>query len=93
MTDFVVAFVGLPSSGKSSIINSLIFKRLLQSGVCRTTTEAKQIQEDIYDDNDNKFKVIDLPGLCDSEEVDNTNFTDITYTNIKLCNLIIWVIY
>ena len=91
MTDFVVAFVGLPSSGKSSIINSLVFKRLLQSGVCRTTTEVKQLEEDIYDDNNNKFKVMDLPGLCDSEEVDNTNFTDITYTNIRLCNLIIWV--
>jgi ribosome biogenesis GTPase A len=29
--DFKVAFIGLPSSGKSTIINSLIGKKLLES--------------------------------------------------------------
>jgi ribosome biogenesis GTPase A len=60
MKDFKVAFVGLPSSGKSSIINSLIFKRKLQSGVCRTTTEYQLLEEIVIDDNGNKFRVIDF---------------------------------
>jgi hypothetical protein len=36
----VVAFVGLPCAGKSTVINSIAGKRVLQSGVCRTTTVA-----------------------------------------------------
>ena len=35
-----VGFVGLPSAGKSTLINALAGRRVLQSGVCRTTTEA-----------------------------------------------------
>ena len=88
MTDFKVAFIGLPSSGKSSIINSLIGKRLLESGVCRTTTEYNLLDDIIEDDNENKFKVIDLPGICDSEESDS-NFNELTYKYIKDANLII----
>ena len=88
--DFVTAFVGLPSSGKSSIINSLCFKRLLQSGVCRTTTEYKKLDIDIFDDSNNKFKVIDLPGISDSEE-NEKKFNDLTYTHIIDANLIVWV--
>ena len=88
--DFVTAFVGLPSSGKSSIINSLCFKRLLQSGVCRTTTEYKKLDIDIFDDFNNKFKVIDLPGISDSEE-NEMKFNDLTYTHIIDANLIVWV--
>jgi len=30
-SDYKVAFIGLPSSGKSTIINSLIGKKLLES--------------------------------------------------------------
>ena len=36
----VVGFVGLPCAGKSTVINSIVGKRVLQSGVCRTTTVA-----------------------------------------------------
>ena len=90
MSDFIVSFVGLPSSGKSSVINSLVFRRLLQSGVCRTTTEFKLIDEDVFDDKNNKFRVYDLPGICDSEEKNNNNFNDLTYAHITNSNLIIW---
>ena len=90
MSDFIVSFVGLPSSGKSSVINSLVFKRLLQSGVCRTITEFKLIDEDVFDDKNNKFKVYDLPGICDSEEKDDNNFSELTYAHITNSNLIIW---
>ena len=34
----VVGLVGLPSAGKSMMINALLDRRALQSGVCRTTT-------------------------------------------------------
>ena len=90
MTDFLVAFVGLPSSGKSSIINSLLFKRKLQSGVCRTTTDVNIIDELVLDDKNNKFRVIDLPGICDSEE-NNSKFNELTYAHITNASLIIWV--
>ena len=90
MSNYIVSFVGLPSSGKSSVINSLVFKRLLQSGVCRTTTEFKLIDEDVFDDKNNKFKVYDLPGICDSEETNNNIFNDLTYAHITNSNLIIW---
>ena len=88
-TNFTVAFIGLPSAGKSTIINSLIGKRILESGICRTTTEYKLLDELIEDDNNNKFKVIDLPGICDSEE-SNTNFNKLTNEHIEKANLIIW---
>ena len=40
---FHIALAGLPSSGKSTIINSLVSKRLLQSGLARTTTQPTYI--------------------------------------------------
>ena len=58
MSEFTIAFIGLPSSGKSSIINSLIGKRILESGICRTTTEYNLLDNIIDDDDNNKFKVI-----------------------------------
>ena len=51
MSDFTIAFIGLPSSRKSSIINSLIDKRILESGICRTTTEYNLLDHIIEDDN------------------------------------------
>ena len=74
MTNYVVAFVGLSASGKSSIINSLVFRRVLQSGVCCTTTEVNSLDMIICDDDNNKFKVIDFPG--DSEEITSERSLD-----------------
>ena len=90
MSNFTVAFIGLPSSGKSSIINSLIGKRILESGICRTTTEYNLLDNIIEDDNNNKFQVMDLPGICDSEE-HNVNFNELTNKHILNANLIIWI--
>ena len=90
MSHFTVAFIGLPSSGKSSIINSLIGKRILESGICRTTTEYNLLDNIIEDDNNNKFQVMDLPGICDSEE-HNVNFNELTNKHIINANLIIWI--
>lgn len=90
-SNYIVAFCGLPSSGKSTLINSLLGERILSSGVCRTTTEANILNDKIIiDDDDNEFIAIDLPGICDSEE-QNLTFNDITYEHIKKSNLIYFV--
>ena len=86
---YIVAFCGLPSSGKSTLINSLIGERILHTGVSRTTTEQRILPE-ITDDDNNKFTAIDLPGICDSEEKD-TKFDKLTEDNIKKANLICFV--
>lgn len=89
--NYTVAFCGLPSSGKSTLINSLIGERILQSGVCRTTTETNILSNEIItDDNANKFIAVDLPGICDSEEKD-MKFNEMTYGHITNANLICFV--
>lgn len=103
-TDYVVAFVGLPSAGKSSIINSLLHKRALKSGVCRTTVKSCVIDEPVIDDGGNKFTVLDLPGMCDSEEMNNIktqkesekamqDFRKMTYDSIleKQVKMVCWI--
>ena len=89
MATYTVAFAGLPSSGKSSLINSLLGVRTLKSGICRTTTEVNIITDEIKDDDNNIFNVIDLPGICDSEEKDDS-FNKLTYEYITKANLICW---
>ncbi len=60
MAIYTVAFAGLPSTGKSSLINSLLGERKLKSGICRTTTEVNIITDEIKDDDNNIFNVIFL---------------------------------
>ena len=81
--------IGLPSSGKSSIINSLVGKRVAQSGISRTTTDVKLYDDLISDDNIN-FKIYDVPGIADIEDNQN-NFDTLIFDTIKKCNLVIWV--
>jgi len=50
-TKITIGLVGLPSAGKSSIINSLVGKRIAQSGVSRTTLEPKLYENLVSDDN------------------------------------------
>jgi len=84
-----IALVGLPSSGKSSIINSLVGKRLAQSGVCRTTTGVK-IYPGLVSDDGVKFEIYDLPGIADIEETEY-NFDKMIFDTIEKCNLVFWV--
>ena len=86
---FTVAFCGLPSAGKSTIINSLIGERRLQSGVCRTTFEPKTITGLCSDDGVN-FTCIDTPGICDGEDKSRT-YDDIMRKTIIGADLIFWV--
>lgn len=89
MSKFVVSFIGLPSSGKSSIINSLFGKRIYQTGVSRTTITSEECNKELLDDNNNKYYIIDLPGICDSEE-NNDDFTILSYENAIKSSLVFW---
>lgn len=84
-----IALVGLPSAGKSSIINSLVGKRIAQSGVSRTTIDAKLYDNLNSDDNIN-YKIYDLPGIADIEDNEN-KFDTLIFDTIKKCNMVIWV--
>ena len=102
----VVAFIGLPSAGKSTLINSLAYKRLLQTGVCRTTKEVHLIGENnlfnfpperfhktqLVSDDGVPMSILDLPGLADAENKGTEkNFNEITNAWITNCNVIFWV--
>ena len=84
-----IALVGLPSAGKSSIINSLVGKRIAQSGVSRTTIDVKLYDNLNCDDNIN-YKIYDLPGIADVEDNEN-KFDTLIFDTIKKCNMVIWV--
>lgn len=82
-TSFLVGFIGQPSVGKSTIINSLIGKRILHSGICRTTQNVHFIgcenkfnfpedrfhPENPVSDDQIPFSILDLPGISDAEDV------------------------
>jgi small GTP-binding protein len=84
MTD-TIALIGIVNSGKSTIANSLVGKRLLDTGVLQTTTD-KHIIENLTDDSNNRFNIIDLPGF--SKE--NNQFDKLILKTIKMVDLIIW---
>jgi GTPase SAR1 family protein len=100
------AFTGLPSVGKSTMINSLIGKRILQSGICRTTYEPYYIGDvdssigknvhnaRLISDDKYTYNVLDLPGVNDINDVNNkseTNYDEITEANITNCNVLLWL--
>lgn len=103
----IIGFVGLPSAGKSSLINSLVGRRILKTGVCRTTKEPHIIgpnnafslpnssfhDEDPLSDDGIAFSILDLPGVADSEndEKEEVNFEQLTTKWVIKCDVVIWV--
>jgi len=103
----IVGFAGLPSAGKSTMINALAGKRILQSGVCRTTTEvflvgdkrkdlripgmqAKFVQAYLRSDDGVEFYALDLPGVCDAEDI-GAAFDSATIEWAAKCSVVAWV--
>jgi hypothetical protein len=98
----VVGFIGLPSAGKSTMINALAGKRVLESGVCRTTTDvcvfgarnevgaAKWVPTELKSDDGVEFCAVDLPGICDAEDTESA-FDALTLEWAAKCDVIAWV--
>ena len=97
-----VGFVGLPSAGKSTLINALAGRRVLQSGVCRTTTEAclvgrnntvcspRWIPAELKSDDHVEFCALDLPGVCDAEDKGGS-FGRLALEWAAKCDVVVWV--
>ena len=97
-----VCFAGLPSAGKSTTINALAGKRVLESGVCRTTTEPclvgatntvgaqKWVQTKLESDDGVEFRALDLPGICDAEDASGA-FDAVTLEWATKCDVVVWV--
>ncbi len=98
-----LGLVGLPSSGKSTLINSLCYKRICQTGLSRTTTiptlygnsnpysitEYNKILK-LKSDDDINLLIIDLPGIDDAEDKQN-KFNDIVEKYVTFCDIMFWV--
>ena len=98
-----LGFAGLPSAGKSTMVNALAGKRVLESGVCRTTTEAclvgatnrigaaqKWVRTKLESDDGVAFCALDLPGICDSEDTSGS-FNKVTLAWASKCDVVVWV--
>ena len=97
-----LGFAGLPSAGKSTIVNALAGKRVLESGICRTTTEVcvvgttnaaasqKWVRTKLESDDGVEFCAVDLPGICDAEDKKGT-FNKVTREWAAKCDVVVWV--
>ncbi len=98
----VVGLAGLPSAGKSTMINSIAGKRVLESGICRTTTEVCLVgktnclcapnwaETALVSDDGVEFCALDLPGICDAEDKSGA-FGRVTLEWAAKCDVIVWV--
>ncbi len=85
------------------MINSIAGKRVLESGVCRTTKEvcvvgakplripgARFVHADLRSDDGVEFCALDLPGVCDAEDATGS-FDSVTLDLIAECDVVVWV--
>lgn len=100
-----LACAGLPSAGKSTMINALAGARFLETGVCRTTSEPCVLSATRPDDVAGDWKcaeitsddgvalcVVDLPGVADAENTGTeSNFTEMTLKWAAECDVVVWV--
>jgi GTPase SAR1 family protein len=97
-----LGFAGLPSAGKSTMINALAGKRVLESGICRTTTEVcvvgatntvgaqKWAPTKLESDDGVEFCALDVPGIRDAEDATGS-FDAVTREWATKCDVVFWV--
>jgi len=88
------------------MVNALCGKRIMHTGVCRTTLDVHYIgcrnvfgfpperfhSAELMSDDGVEYGIIDLPGVADSENKGNErNFNDLTEAWIEKCNIFCWV--
>lgn len=84
-----IALVGLVSVGKSSIVNSLVGRRLLASGIARTTMEVTHI-EGLTSDDGYAYEVYDTMGVADSDDKTN-EFDKVMLDSIVKADVVLFV--
>jgi hypothetical protein len=84
------------------MINSVAGKRVLESGICRTTTELclvgatntvgaqTWVPTKLESDDGVEFCALDLPGTCDAEDASGS-FNKVTREWATKCDVVVWV--
>ena len=85
-----VLIIGLPNSGKSTLVNVLCSKKVSIIGSTPNTTRDKV--SSLVTINDKTFKISDLPGYLENPDELNLNFQDKLESYIKEANVILFVI-
>jgi len=99
--DLIIGLVGLPSAGKSTIINSLLSARVAQTGICRTTKtphvygnktilDLDFTEAHLTSDDKINYSIVDFPGINDFEDK-GSEFDKITLKYIEHVDIIMWV--
>jgi hypothetical protein len=99
-----IAFTGLPSAGKSTAINAIAGRRVLQSGVARTSLQAHFVgrtnhlgapsftQADVRSDDDVECNLLDLPGVADGQNASEAlNFDALTLEWVVKADIVLWL--
>jgi len=85
-----VLILGLPNSGKSTLVNVLCSKKVSIIGSTPNTTRDKV--SSLVTINDKTFKISDLPGYLENPDELNLNFQDKLESYLKEANVILFVI-
>ena len=84
----LIAIIGKPSVGKSTLVNALLGKRKQPTGVTRTTLNTTQY-DGIMSDDGHKFSIIDTAGMGDADDT-LSEFDASAYSIITQADVVLW---